>query len=140
MPVRQSNNPKRRIEAAGAFSPEQQDRLLAAAQYVGSALHKRRPGDYGFQPPTNPRPHKSLCDDLRPLPAAEACRLFVAGVRKGMVSTALVDGLPKYVWGVDEHGEAYEAKWDRNGYHGYRLDKDAERHQRESVLTAWSER
>jgi len=140
MPVRQSTNPKRRIAESGAFGEEQQERLLVKARYIGSATHKRRPADYGFQPPTNPRPHKSLCDDLRSIPVAEARKLFAAGVRKGMVSTFCVDGLPKYVWGVDDHGEAYEAKWDRDGYHGYRLDKEGEKYQRDCVLKAWSER
>ena len=46
----------------------------------------------------------------------------------------------QYVWGVDDHGEAYEAKWDRDGYHGYRLDKEGEKYQRDCVLKAWSER
>ena len=72
--------------------------------------------------------------------AAQVEALFVAGVRKGMVSTARVEGWPKYVWSVDDQGEAYEAKWDRDGYHGYRLDKEGEKHQRECVLKAWSER
>ena len=30
--------------------------------YIGSALHKTKPGDYGFQPPVNPRATKSTCD------------------------------------------------------------------------------
>ncbi len=140
MPNRQSNNPKRRIENPGSWGPEQQDTLLAAARYRGSALHKKRPADYGFQPPINPRPAKSLCDDLRPVRAGEAQALFIAGVRKGMVSTARVEGWPKYVWSVDDQGEAYEAKWDRDGYHGYRLDKEGEKHQRACVLKAWSAR
>jgi len=120
---------------------EQQDVFLDAAKYVGSANHKRRPADYGFHPPASPRPHKSLCDDLRLIPAAEARRLFVDGVRRGMVSEYCTgNGLPKYVWSVDAEGEVYEAKWDRGGYHGYRLDKDGERHQCEYVLKAWRQR
>jgi hypothetical protein len=39
-----------------------------------------------------------------------------------------------------DRGEAYEAKWGHDGYHGYRLDKEAERYQRECVLKAWSDR
>lgn len=140
MPVRQSNNPKRRIAAPGVLSPQQQETLLTPGTYVGSALHKMRPADYGFRPPINPRPHKSLCDDLRPMFAAEAVQLFFAGVRKGMVSTVCIDGLPKYVWSVDGRGEAYEAKLGRDGYHGYRLDKESEKYQRECVLRAWGER
>lgn len=140
MPVRQSTNPKRRIAESGSFSAQQQDSLLAKARYIGSAVHKKRPADYGFHPPSNPRPHKSLCDDLRPIPATEADELFKAGVRKGMVSTSFIDGLPKYIWSVDDDGEVYEAKWDRDGYHGYRLDKGSERYQRDCVLKAWGER
>jgi len=140
MRARQSNNPKRRIAQPGAFTAEQQERFLIAARYVGSANHKRRPADYGFQPPANPRPHKSLCDGLRSIPRAEAAKLFVAGVRKGMVSTSMIDGQPKYVWSVDDFGEVYEAKWDRIGYHGYRLDKETERDQCQCVLAAWMER
>lgn len=122
------------------MSAEQREQLLARVKYVGSALHKKRPADYGFRPLTNPRPHKSLCDDLRPLTAREATALFIAGVRKGMVSISCVDELPKYVWTVDDQGEVYEAKWERDGYHGYRLDKDSERDQRECVLSTWSKR
>jgi hypothetical protein len=120
MRARRSSNPKRRVAELGAFTPEEQDRFLDAANYVGSANHKRRPADYGFQPPTNPRPHKSLCDDLRPILAAEATWQFLECVRREMVSEYRVgDGLPKYVWSVDDKGEVYEAKWDREGYHGY---------------------
>jgi hypothetical protein len=54
-----------------------------------------RPADYGFHPPSDPRPHKSLCDDLRTIPAAEARRLFAAGVRNGMISTACVEDLSR---------------------------------------------
>ena len=140
MPKRQSNNPKRRIADAGSFTTEQQNRLLDVAKYVGSAVHKRYPGDYGFHPPINPRPAKSLCDDLRPVLANEAQRLFVAGIRKGVVSTFLIDELPKYVWSVDDQGEVYEAKWDRDGYHGYRLDKGNEKDLRELVLKEWNKR
>lgn len=140
MSKRQSNNPKRRIADPRDLAPEFLEKVLAEARYVGSALHKRRPADYGFHPPTNPRPTKSLCDDLRPIPKAEALALFAAGVRKGMVSTAPNGDLPKYVWGVDDKGEVFEAKRDADGYHGYRLDREAERHQRECVLKAWSER
>lgn len=115
---RQSQNPKRRIADPGTWSPHQLSALLGNISYIGSANHKRRPADYGFHPPANPRSHKSLCDDLRPVPLKEAQRLFIDGIRRGMVSTYLIDGFPKYVWAVDENDEVYEAKRDRNGYHG----------------------
>ena len=62
MPRRQGNNPKRRIVPAGALSPAVLARIEEEARYTGSAHHKRKPADYGFRPPVNPRPHKSLCD------------------------------------------------------------------------------
>jgi len=137
---RQAQNPKRRIADPGTWTPEALEALLQTASYVGSANHKRRPADYGFHPPVNPRPHKSLCDDLRPLLLKEAQRLFIDGIRRGMVSAYRIDGFPKCVWAVDEDGEVYEAKRDRDGYHGYRLDQANEEHQREYVLQAWKQR
>jgi hypothetical protein len=140
MRKRQSQNPKRRLAAPDAWSAQQLEALLRRARYIGSAYHKRRPADYGFQPPTNPRPHKSLCDDHRPVPLKEAQRLFMEGVRRGMVSAFQIDGRLKYVWSVDEDDEVYEAKWDQEGYHGYRLDPSNEKHQRAYVLHAWKQR
>lgn len=111
MTKRQSNNPKRRIVAAHALSDGDRLALIGRSVYVGSALHKRTPADYGFHPPMNPRPSKSLCDDLRAIPHAEASRLLQEGLRKGLVSPiASADDLPKYVWCVDADGEVYEAK------------------------------
>ena len=140
MRKRYSQNPKRRIADADTWSREELEALLRTASYVGSANHKRRPADYGFHPPVNPRPHKSLCDDVRLVPLKEAQRLFIGGIRRGIISAYRIDRLPKYVWSVDENDEVYEAKWDRDGYHGYRLDQSSERHQRDYVLHAWKQR
>jgi hypothetical protein len=122
------------------LSAQEQESLLSVTRYVGSALHKRSAGNYGFHPPANPRPHKSLCDDLRPVPLPEAQRLFAAGIGKSMVSAHREGHLPKYVWSVDEWGEVYEAKLGNEGYHGYRLDEDGERAMRALVLHEWSTR
>lgn len=96
MKPRQSINPKRRIAPPRFLDISQQETLLTNLRYVGSAFHKRTPSDYGFHPPANPRPHKSLCDDLRQIPYQEARTLFVAGIRKSMVSTYHEGSLPKY--------------------------------------------
>lgn len=135
---RQSNNPKRRIAPPNSLDAQEQASLLAATRYVGSALHKRIPSNYGFHPPTNPRPHKSLCDDLRPVSSQEAQCLFAAGVGKSMISTHREGQLPKYIWSVDELGEAYEAKLGNQGYHGYRLNEEGEKAMRTLVLREWS--
>ena len=103
----QGNDKKRRIAALGAISCETWANL-DGSHYVGSAHHKTRPADYNFNPPVNPRNGKSLCDELRPITLREAIKLFRSGVRLGMVSAHQERGLPKYVWAVDQDGEAYE--------------------------------
>ena len=137
---RQGNNPKRRIAPQYAMTQEIRSNL-ARSRYVGSALHKSKPADYGFVPPVNPRPNKSLCDDLRVIYLREATQLFRSGIQLGMVSSYLGNNcLPKFVWAVDNYGEAYEAKLggDNFSYHGYRLYRD----QRMSghVIAEWERR
>ena len=136
---RQGNDPTRRISPLGTLSCDVRSRL-AQARYVGDALHKSQPADYGFTPPVNPRRGKSLCDDLRPILRKEAIKLFRSGIRLDMVSTRLQNGLPKYVWAVDDDGEAYEAKLGHDGlvYHGYRLYKKDR--MQAYVLDNWRER
>ena len=135
----QGNDKKRRIAALGAISCEIRANL-DEAHYVGSAHHKTRPADYNFNPPVNPRPGKSLCDDLRAITRQEAINLFRSGVRLGMVSTHLERGLPKFVWAVDRDGEAYEAILGSDGpnYHGYRLNQKAPN--RAYVIAEWNRR
>jgi hypothetical protein len=122
MPVRAGNNPKRRIAVADRLDRQQREALAARLVYVGSGHHKRHPADYGFQSPVSPRPWKSLCDGIRAIKFEEARWLFRQGVLMGMFSDFPDGQLPKYVWSVDQHFDAYEAKEDRDGYHGYRLE------------------
>ena len=135
------NNRKRRIAKRGDFSAEQLVRIAEQARYGGSALHKSRPADYGLDPPVNPRPTKSLCDSLRVIRADEARSLLLAGIRRGMISTWLVGGLPKYIWAQDAQGEVYEAKLggDMRSYHGYRLGDD-EGAMKKCVTDEWATR
>ena len=144
MPSRkgQPNDPKRRVAPQGSIKSQTLSRL-AKARYLGSAHHKKRPGDYGYGliPPVNTRHHKSVCDDLRPINLKEATRLFRAGVQSKMVSGYLENGdLPKFVWAVDDQGEAYEAKLGDDGqsYHGYRLYRD--QRVRRYILGEWRAR
>jgi len=108
--------------------------------YVGSAHHKTKPGDYGFQPPISPRPWKSICDGKRGIRLSEAQGLFRKGIRFGMISEPQQDGLPKYVWSVDEEEEVYEAKISSGSrdYHGYRLEEEDS--MRAIVLNEWKKR
>jgi hypothetical protein len=139
---RQSNRPDRRIAPVDSVSQADLQSIEAAARYGGTPYHKCQPGDYGFHPPSDPRPSKGLCDDLRPILKDEAARLLSAGIRKGMVSRPKPGQLPKYIWAVDEQGEPYEAKTDPGQgapYHGYRLsDKDPQ--MRAEVLKEWFRR
>jgi hypothetical protein len=57
---------------------------------------------------------------------------------KGMFSDFLDNSQPKFVWSVDEMGEAYEAKIDSASYHGYRLEE--EDNMRYVVLREWKRR
>ena len=135
------NNPKRRIAKRGFFTERELGALASTVRYQGSALHKTRPGDYGFKPPTAPRPSKSICDGRRTIPKVEAQLLLEDGIRLGMVSSRLEGAWPKYVWAVDDSGEAYEAKLghDRRRYHGYRLGLD-DGAMRDWVKAEWSKR
>ena len=139
---RSGQRPDRRIEEPDATSAEQRAALLAQISYEGSGNHKLGPGDYNFVPSHNPRPTKSVCDDLRPILKAEAQSLFVDGITRGMTSPFPPGGIPKYVWAVDKYGEPYEAKTkpgQEAAYHGYRLGDD-EREMRRTVLKEWKRR
>ena len=119
---RSGNRPIRRIEAASRHSTQEREALANRVVYVGSAHHKSKAGDYGFHPPTAPRPTKSLCDLSRVISRDEAQDLLRHGVLKGMLSAFEGAELPKYVWSVDDNGVAYEAKIGNGGYHGYPLE------------------
>ncbi len=123
------------------MTSEIQERL-STARYVGSAHHKSKPADYGFNPPASPRIGKSLCDDKRIIKKSEAADLFQAGIARGMVSSYQINGLPKYVWAVDRHGEVYESKLSEgtSGYHGYRLSEGHDRHMNAQVIKEWESR
>lgn len=136
--ARQGNSPKRRIVAANSIANDALEALATRLVYAGSANHKRHPGDYGFHPPSNPRPWKSVCDARRPLLLAEAKDLLVSGVLKGMISSPDADGVPKYVWSVDGDGVPYESKIGNGGYHGYPLYPDDD--MSAVVLHEWARR
>ena len=115
--------------------------LVRQARYTGSAHHKRSAADYGFNPPANPRPSKSLCDGNRTVKKNEAKALFHEGIRRGMVSNCSRNSLPKHVWAVDDEGSrAYEAKIEKGSqnYHGYELGDDDD--MKKLVIKEWARR
>lgn len=142
MKKRQSNRPDRRLIPVDQLDCNVLKNFLQTLRYVGSANHKRGPGDYKFQPPSNPRPTKSLCDDLRPVLKKEAILLFRRGIANGMVSGFTADTFPKYVWVVDDSGEVFEAKakpGQEPAYHGYRLGDD-DQDMRNLIKSEWMTR
>ena len=139
--VRRGKDPKRQIAPAAALNQAARAALAQRVQYMGSPLHKLHPGNYGFQPPVNPRPTKSVCDGVRIILRAEALALLQAGIMKGMVSIAQCGDVPKYVWTVDALGEVYEAKIIQGSpdqYKGYRLEEEDD--MRARVLSEWRKR
>lgn len=139
--AREGNNPKRRIAELDTLTPEERQKLSADLIYVGSGHHKRFPANYGFSPPVSPRPSKSICDGIRIILQDEAEQLLRSGVSKGMFSELSEHDFPKYVWSVDNNGEAYEAKTNPNNpgkYYGYRLEEEDA--MRERVQKIWKRR
>lgn len=129
-------NPKRRIAAAGSLSQSELDELSSKVLYSGNPEHKRSPGDFGLTPPASPRPGKTLCDIAGVFRRDEALALLQEGIKRGVVSEAIVDGWPKQIWSVTQDGLVLEAQRDQPGsYHGYPLAPgDAFR---ELVLEVW---
>lgn len=138
---KESNDRKRRIMPSNEVDPAFLRRLVRQVRHTGSAHHKRRAADYGFHPPANPRPSKSLCDGNRTVKKNEAKALFREGVRRGMVSVHHEDDLPKHVWAVDDGGRAYEAVLAKGSsdYHGYELDDD-DGDMKKLVIKEWKRR
>lgn len=138
--ARHGSNPKRRIARRGDLEPDVLERLSGEVRYTGSAHHKRAPADYGFNPPVNPRPWKSLCDGNRIVKLDEAVTLLREGVRRGVVSSYSNNGLPKYVWAVSGDDLVFEAKLngDRT-YNGYELGHGEET-LRQHVIREWKVR
>jgi hypothetical protein len=135
---RRGGDPKRRFATDDRLDRAGRNELAARMIYVGSPHHKKHPGDYEFLPPVSPRPFKSICDGKRVILKGEAQELLRRGVLNGMFNEFPDGQLPKYVWSVDAEGEAYEAKIDRQGYHGYRLEEDD--NFRDRVLKEWKAR
>lgn len=139
MSGRRSFSTKRKL---AAYDGSQSAPLIwGSATYGGNPEHKTRPGDYGLTPPASPRPGKTLCDALRPVPRAEALALLRSGFQRGMVSKHHKGDWPQNVWAVDNSGEAYEAQLENRevgAYHGYPMPQDDPF--RATILKEWARR
>ncbi len=133
-------NPKRRVAPADRWSPDEREARARDVGYGGNPEHKLHPNDYGLQPPTSPRPGKSLCDAERQFPKADAERILAEGVRRGLVSVRMRGDWPQNVWSVDD-GVPFEAQLENAGrgiYHGYPMPE--EDIFREIVIREWNAR
>jgi hypothetical protein len=138
IPRRRKFNPKRRL----CPSPSLQARQTALAprigkvQYGGNPEHKLNPGDFGLAPPANPRPNKTLCDQVNIFTRAEALSLLKAGFQHGTFSEQERSGWPQNVWAVTNGGQPLEAQLEGNGvYHGYPMPEADPL--RDEVLKRW---
>lgn len=138
MRKRKAYNPKRRI------CDEEQARLrlqalaaLPAPHYNGNPEHKRNPGDFGLNPPSLPRPSKTLCDDAGIFSRVEALTLLQAGISRGLFSAQERGGWPQNVWAVTTRGTPLEAQLEGNGiYHGYPMPQEDPL--RDEILERWN--
>ena len=136
---RRTFNPKRRLCPAEELQLRQQGLSARGGdvRYSGNAEHKRNPGDFGLNPPSGPRPGKTLCDQVGLHSRAEAQALLHAGLQRGAFSAQERDGWPQNVWAVTEKGEPLEAQLEGRGvYHRYPM-QEADPF-REKVLKRWS--
>ena len=124
MKPRRTANPKRRLrpilQGEEALSHLQQ--LAAKITYGGNPEHKRNPGDFGLQPPSQPRQGKTLCDEADICTRREAQSLLQEGARRGLVSVQERDGWPQNIWAIAANGVALEAMLENaltGQYHGY---------------------
>jgi len=135
---KRKHNPKRGISAT--IAPRSLDLLSGKVIYVGSPFHKRKPGDFGLTPPSQPRPNKTLCDGVQIFKRQLAQELLEKGVRFGLVSVQQRGAFPQNIWAVTPFGIALEGQLDnveRGTYHGYPM-VDGDPLARE-VLKRWKE-
>jgi hypothetical protein len=136
---RRTFNPKRQLCPTEAVQIRQQ--ILAPQirllRYSGNPEHKRNPGDFGLDPPSAPRPGKTLCDQVEIYSRAEAVALLRGGFQRGTFSAQERDGWPQNVWAVTDRGEPLEAQLEGPGvYHGYPMP-EADPF-REKIVERWT--
>lgn len=140
MKRRMTPNPKRRLRAVPAASEQQVlGELAEQVSYGGNPEHKRDPGDFGLDPPSQPRQGKTLCDEAQIFNRARAKGLLREGIRRGLISVQERNGWPQNVWAVAENGVPLEAMLENQqtgAYHGYPMLSDDPL--REEVLDRWN--
>ncbi len=114
--------------------------MAATAAYGGNPAHKKNPGDFGLNPPSEPREGKTLCDGSGIFKRAEAQALLQDGFRRGLISVQERNGWPQNVWAAHKGRIPLEAMLENpqtGTYHGYpMLSYDPLYHE---VLKRWNE-
>lgn len=90
MPARSKTSTRTKFPVRQMANEDDPDRdplklvvLHDSVSQAGNPQHKGIPGDFGLSPTTQPRPDKSLCDDVGIFDHATAERLPKCGARKG---------------------------------------------------------
>jgi hypothetical protein len=115
-------NLKRRLKECDAPELARLAGLAQRVNYGGNPEHKKNPGDFGLTPPADPRPSKSLCDDIGVFTRAEALELLKRGLTQGLVSDRTIGDWPKNIWSMTAQGRPLEAQLENSetgSYHGY---------------------
>ena len=107
--VRKRFNSKRHIRPL-PIKKEFLAALIKRVQYGGNPEHKINPGDFGLEPPSSPRPDKTLCDGAGIFERDKAVTLLREGIRRGLISVQERDGLPQNIWAVTPDGIPLEAQ------------------------------
>ena len=130
-------NDKRRIRQFD--DPIALSGLAARVRYTGNPGHKRNPGDFGLDPPAEPRDDKTLCDAAGIFSKSKAQWLLQEGIKRGLVSVQDRDGFPQNVGAVTNDGYPLEAQPEnrtQGHYHDYPLPVNAPFRTR--VLESWN--
>ena len=135
---------KRRIRDCSPEDRTYLEELRSKISYGGNPQHKKNPGDFGLNPPCEPRATKSLCDEICVFGRAEALRLLKSGIEHGFISEKINEkGFPQNIWAVitlkDGRVVPLESQLENplvGCYHGYPLPTTDPMH--DFVLKKWS--
>ncbi|WP_303285455.1 hypothetical protein [Marinobacter sp. SS8-8] len=131
-------NPKRKLQ--NSLPVQELEQLASKVKYGGNPEHKRNPGNFGLTPPSDPRPHKTLCDDCGIFNKSIAESLLTEGAEKGIVSAQMKGQWPQNIWAVTREGHPVEAQLEnevQGTYHGYPMPEADP--MRQEILKRWSQ-
>ena len=100
------------------LSQVEKDFLKEHAVYEGASYHKKNPGDFKLNPPSGPRPNKTLCDEAGISRKAQAQALLLQAIDGGLVSEKTEFDFPKHLW-VKNGDHVFEAIYggSKQGYY-----------------------